>query len=64
MLVSGIWRPGIYIELFHIHLDLQNLLRDIGLLFFTYLSIKFTIPKVREDNGFTWFPMEEVSKLF
>ncbi len=64
VLMSGIWRPGISIELFHIPMGLQNVLRDIILLLLTYLSIKYTVPKIRKDNGFTWFPIEEVAKLF
>ena len=30
----------------------------------TYLSLKYTASEIRTANGFTWFPIQEVSKLF
>jgi Na+/H+ antiporter NhaD/arsenite permease-like protein len=48
----------------HIHLELQNIIRDLALLGLTYLSVKYTKREIRSANGFTWFPIEEVAKLF
>ena len=48
----------------NVSMELQNLIRDILLLFITFLSIHFTSRAVRSQNGFTWFPIVEVSKLF
>ena len=45
-------------------MELQNIVRDILLLIITFLSVKFTSPEVRSQNGFTWFPITEVAKLF
>ena len=64
VLLSGIWKPGLDIYFINTHLELQNLIRDISLLLLTYLSFKYTKPGVRTANGFTWFPIQEVSKLF
>ena len=45
-------------------LELQNILRDILLLIITGISIKITKEQIRKENGFTWFPIMEVGKLF
>ena len=42
----------------------KNILRDVFLLFITYLSVLFTDNSIRKQNGFTWFPITEVAKLF
>ena len=64
VLMSGIWKPGIYIDVYHVHWDLQNIVRDILLVFIAYLSWKLTDRANRDANGFTWFPIMEVAKLF
>ena len=64
VLLSGIWEPDMYINFMHIHLELQNIIRDLSLLGLTYLSVKYTKREIRSANGFTWFPIEEVAKLF
>jgi Na+/H+ antiporter NhaD/arsenite permease-like protein len=64
VLFSGIWKPHFYINFMHIHLELQNIIRDASLLLLTYLSIKYTKTEIRSANGFTWFPIKEVAKLF
>ena len=37
---------------------------NIDYTFITYLSLKLTNKSVRDSNGFTWFPIMEVAKLF
>ncbi len=64
VLLSGFWKPGIDINLGRIHLKLQNIMRDILLLVITVVSWKMTDIKFRKANGFTWFPIKEVAKLF
>jgi Na+/H+ antiporter NhaD/arsenite permease-like protein len=64
VLMSGLWSPGITIEIYHIPIELQNLLRDALLLGITYLSWRMTAAGTREANAFTWFPIIEVAKLF
>ena len=62
--MSGIWRPHIGFEIFHVHVELQNLCRDVGLLAIAYASWLVTEKANREANGFSWFPIIEVGKLF
>lgn len=64
VLMSGVWKPHIEIEVYHVHWELQNIARDILLLLIAYLSWKLTPMANREANGFTWFPIMEVGKLF
>jgi Na+/H+ antiporter NhaD/arsenite permease-like protein len=64
VLMSGVWKPGVYLDVYHIQWDLQNIVRDLLLLTITYLSWKLTDRANREANGFTWFPIMEVAKLF
>ena len=64
VLLSGFWKPGIHYEIFHVHIELQNLIRDGILLGLTYISWKMTAQSIREANDYTWFPIVEVAKLF
>ncbi len=64
VLLSGFWRPYISFEIYHVHLELQNLVRDLLLLGLAYASWVFTPKKIREANEYTWFPIVEVAKLF
>lgn len=64
VLMSGVWKPGIYIDVYHIHWEVQNIVRDLLLLTIAYVSWKVTDRANREANGFTWFPIMEVAKLF
>ena len=64
VLLSGFWRPHIEFELFYVHVELQNVIRDILLLSLTFASWNLTSSKIREANEYTWFPIVEVAKLF
>ena len=64
VLLSGFWKPHIEFEIFHVHVELQNVIRDILLLSLTMASWKLTSSKIREANEYTWFPIVEVAKLF
>ena len=64
VLLSGIWKSGYSINFMHIHLELQSIIRDLSLLFLTFLSFKYTKSEIRSSNGFTWLPIQEVAKLF
>ncbi len=64
VLISGIWNPHISFIVFDVEMQLPDLARDILLLILTLLSWKFTSKLVREENQFTWFPIQEVAKLF
>jgi len=48
----------------HVHVDLQNTLRDLFLIFMGILSLRTTARIIREKNEFSWFPIKEVAYLF
>lgn len=64
VLMSGIWRPGISVDIFHVTVELQNVTRDLLLIGIALLSLKLTDSESRKANGFSWFPIVEVAKLF
>ncbi len=64
VLLSGFWRPHISFEVYHVHLELQNIVRDVLLLVLTVASWKMTSQTIRKANEYTWFPIVEVAKLF
>ena len=65
VLLSGFWDGGgIHFDVYHIRLELQNLVRDGLLLGLTYASWILTSREIRTANDYTWFPIIEVAKLF
>ena len=64
VLMSGFWNPHIHYDVMGVHVQLQNILRDILLLIIAFCSLKMTKSEIRAMNGFTWFPILEVGKLF
>ena len=64
VLLSGFWKPDIHISIYYVHVELQNIIRDVLLLALTYASWTLTPKAIREANEYTWFPIEEVGKLF
>ena len=64
VLLSGIWKPNLSFSVFHVELEIQNVTRDILLLTLTYISWLTTSKQIREKNEFTWFPIQEVAKIF
>ena len=64
VLLSGFWKPQISLEIYHVHVELQNIVREIILLTLTYLSWSMTSKQIRDQNEYTWFPIIEVAKLF
>ncbi|MPZ35175.1 MAG: sodium:proton antiporter [Rhodospirillales bacterium] len=64
VLLSGTWKPGVEFTIFHVPLELQNVLRDLSLIAVTLLSLVLTRRGLRVENGFSWGPMAEVAKLF
>jgi Na+/H+ antiporter NhaD/arsenite permease-like protein len=61
--MSGVWHAG-EVEIFGVHQAIQNLLRDGILVIMGLLSLATTAKKIREDNEFSWFPIQEVAILF
>lgn len=64
VLMSGTWKPGIVFDLLGTPVELPQLLRDLGLIVVTFVSLAITPKAVREANQFSWAPMQEVAKLF
>jgi Na+/H+ antiporter NhaD/arsenite permease-like protein len=64
VLLSGVWQPGMSFTVYHVEVQLQHLTRDVLLLAIAYASWQLTPQATRQANGFTWFPIIEVAKLF
>lgn len=64
VLLSGAWKPGIGFTIYHVTVELQNLVRDVLLLGIAGASMVLTRRDIRAANGFTWGPILEVAKLF
>ncbi|WP_421996835.1 sodium:proton antiporter [Reyranella sp.] len=64
VLMSGTWKPGIHFDVYHVTLELQNVLRDLALIAICGVSLAITPRTLRTENGFSWAPMAEVAKLF
>jgi Na+/H+ antiporter NhaD/arsenite permease-like protein len=64
VLVSGFWKSSVGFDIFGTRVGLPGLVRDVGLIAITLLSLKITAAKVHADNQFEWGPMLEVAKLF
>jgi Na+/H+ antiporter NhaD/arsenite permease-like protein len=63
VLFSGLADLGEF-TIYHVHVTVQNLVRDGLLLLITWLSWIITSKESRAANGFNWFPIQEVGKLF
>lgn len=64
VLMSGVWKPDIGIALPGTRIELQNLVRDVGLIALAVVSLVFASRQARADNDFDWAPIAEVAKLF
>ncbi len=64
VLMSGMWKPGVEIVVYEVHVELQNIVRDVLLLVLAGVSLKITAPEIRRRNEFDWEPIREVAKLF
>ncbi|WP_427915558.1 sodium:proton antiporter [Ramlibacter sp. MMS24-I3-19] len=64
VLLSGTWKSRIVFEIGGLEMGLPGLVRDVGLIVVTWLSLRITPARVHEANQFSWGPMQEVAKLF
>lgn len=64
VLLSGFWKSSVAFDFFGTEVGLPGLVRDIGLIAVTLVSLRLTPARVHEDNQFSWGPMQEVAKLF
>ena len=64
VLMSGLWKSGIAIDVAGAHIELPNAARDAALILLGLASLAITPAAVREHNQFHWEPIVEVAKLF
>jgi Na+/H+ antiporter NhaD/arsenite permease-like protein len=64
VLMSGLWKPGIAFNIAGTEVGLPGIVRDIGLIIVTIVSLRITPSAAHEGNQFNWGPMLEVAKLF
>lgn len=64
VLLSGFWKSPVVFHVAGTEVGLPSLVRDMGLVAITVLSLWLTPGTVHESNQFGWGPMQEVAKLF
>jgi len=64
VLLSGVWKSPISWHVAGTDIGLPRLVRDVGLIAVTLLSIRLTPASAHAGNQFSWGPMLEVGKLF
>ena len=64
VLMSGMWKSSVTFNVAGTDVGLPGLMRDIGLVAVTLLSLALTPKLVHTNNQFGWAPMQEVAKLF
>ena len=64
VLMSGVWKSPIAIDVVGTAVGLPGLVRDVGLVIITLISLRMTAKSVYVSNQFSWAPMQEVAKLF
>ena len=64
VLLSGMWASPVSFDVMGTAVGLPGLVRDVGLIVVTAVSIAITPRAVHESNQFDWGPMQEVAKLF
>ncbi|AEB85614.1 sodium:proton antiporter [Alicycliphilus denitrificans] len=64
VLLSGVWKSSVEWVIAGTPVGLPGLVRDLGLIVVTLVSLALTPRQVHADNQFGWGPMQEVAKLF
>jgi Na+/H+ antiporter NhaD/arsenite permease-like protein len=64
VLMSGLWKSGVVVNVGGVAIDLQSLVRDVLLLAVIGVSLWLTPSVARSGNDFSWGPIQEVGKLF
>ena len=64
VLLSGLWKSPVGWDVAGTRIGLPGLVRDIGLVAVTLISIQVTPASAHDSNQFSWGPMVEVAKLF
>lgn len=64
VLLSGFWKSSVTFNIAGTDVGLPGVVRDIGLIIVTFISLRITPAAVHDRNQFSWAPMQEVAKLF
>lgn len=64
VLMSGLWKSDVVFTIAGTEVGLPGIIRDVGLILITVVSLQVTPGSVHADNQFNWGPMMEVAKLF
>jgi len=64
VLLSGIWKSPVAFNIAGTEVGLPGIVRDVGLILITLISLSITPKSAHEGNQFGWGPMLEVAKLF
>ena len=64
VLMSGVWKSPIAFDVAGTVVGLPGIVRDVGLVIVTFVSLGITAKSVHDSNQFSWAPMQEVAKLF
>ena len=64
VLMSGVWKSPVAVDVAGTIVGLPGLVRDVGLIIITFISLRITAKSVHDSNQFSWAPMQEVAKLF
>jgi Na+/H+ antiporter NhaD/arsenite permease-like protein len=64
VLMSGVWKSPVAFDIAGTVVGLPGIVRDVGLIIITFISLRITAKSVHDSNQFSWAPMQEVAKLF
>lgn len=64
VLLSGLWKSPVAFNIAGTEVGLPGIVRDVGLIVITLMSLGITPKSAHEGNQFGWGPMLEVAKLF
>ena len=64
VLMSGVWKSPVSVDIAGTVVGLPGMVRDVGLIIITFISLRITAKSVHTSNQFSWAPMQEVAKLF
>ncbi len=64
VLMSGVWKSPVAVDIAGTVVGLPGIVRDAGLIIITLISLRITAKSVHDSNQFSWAPMQEVAKLF
>lgn len=64
VILSGLWKPACTLNIFGTSLELQNMVRDGGLILISLISYHLTAAGIRKVNHFSWEPYKEAVRLF